>query len=147
MAGKYDNKILSVLVLLTVSAFLMILAGCKSTKEMVQDVRIVHDSVFVARDSVVYKLVKDSVIEREQTTSMANGDTVIIYRLREVERWKVRADTVKLVEYVEMKSDSTSHREAVKVEKERKPPNPTPWVLLAVAVCIIIYLIRARLGR
>ena len=141
--------IMVILIVLVIFGWLMLLVGCKS-KESVVQTQIVHDSVFVARDSVVYRLVKDSVIERQQTTSTANGDTIFIDRLREVERWKIRTDTVKLVQYLKEKSDSTSQRDAVRVEKQPsvwKPPNFTVLAIWVVAVCAIVYLIRARQDR
>ncbi len=122
---------------------LLMLAGCK-TKEKVMQAQIVHDSVFVARDSIVYRFVKDSTVERQQTTSTARGDTIFIDRLREVERWKVQTDTVRLVQHLKEKSDSTSTKEVARTEQRHsvwKPPNIC-WLLLFVGILAVMTYVR-----
>lgn len=139
------NKVLALLVAMVAFGWLMMLAGCKSKESIVQ-AQIIHDSVFVARDSVVYRLVKDSVVERQQTTSTANGDTIYIDRLREVERWKIRTDTIRLVQYLKEKSDSTRHDEVVRTEQRqniRKPPN-VPWGWLVAGILAAILYVRIK---
>jgi len=111
-----------------------LLVGCRATK-LVQT-QIVHDSVYKTRDSIVIRLIKDSVSERETTTIQTkhdtiNGtDTVFVIRERVVDRWRVRTDTLKKVVYVKAARDSIYIKQPArktKIEKEKSKKRRLEW--------------------
>ena len=117
-----------------------LLVGCRATK-LVQT-QIVHDSVYKTRDSIVVRLIKDSVSERETTTIQTkhdtiNGtDTVFVIRERVVDRWRVRTDTLKKVTYVKAARDSIYIKQpAQKIEKEKSLP------LKIFVACLILWIL------
>lgn len=77
------------------------LAGC-GTKRLVE-AHILRDSVYLYRDSVVLRYVKDSVTEREKTTittkrgELSGIDTVFVVREVWRDRWRTRADTMQKI--------------------------------------------------
>lgn len=118
-----------------------LLSGCRTTK--LAQTQIVHDSVFQTRDSIVIRLVKDSVSEREKTTIQTkhdtiNGtDTVFVIRERVTDRWKVRIDTVQKVVYVKTARDSIYIKQPVQ-KKEEKEKSLSKKIFIA---SLIIWLI------
>lgn len=117
-----------------------LLVGCRATK-LVQT-QIVHDSVYKTRDSIVVRLIKDSVSERETTTIQTkhdtiNGtDTVFVIRERVVDRWRVRTDTLKKVTYVKAARDSIYIKQpAQKTKKEKSLP------LKIFVACLILWIL------
>lgn len=62
-----------------------------------------RDSVYLYRDSVVLRYVKDSVTEREKTTittkrgELSGIDTVFVVREVWRDRWRTRADTMQKI--------------------------------------------------
>lgn len=119
-----------------------LLSGCRTTK--LAQTQIVHDSVFQTRDSIVIRLVKDSVSEREKTTIQTkhdtiNGtDTVFVIRERVTDRWKVRIDTVQKVVYVKTARDSIYIKQPVQKTKEEKEKSLSKKIFIA---SLIIWLI------
>ena len=79
------------------------LAGC-GTKRLVE-AHILRDSVYLYRDSVVLRYVKDSITEREKTTistkrnELTGQDTIFVVREVWRDRWRMRADTIRKVEW------------------------------------------------
>jgi hypothetical protein len=79
------------------------LAGC-GTKRLVE-AHILRDSVYLYRDSVILRYVKDSITEREKTTistkrnELTGQDTIFVVREVWRDRWRMRADTIRKVEW------------------------------------------------
>lgn len=77
------------------------LAGC-GTKRLVE-AHILRDSVYLYRDSIVLRYVRDSVTEREKTTittkrgELSGIDTVFVVREVWRDRWRTRADTMQKI--------------------------------------------------
>ena len=77
------------------------LAGC-GTKRLVE-AHILRDSVYLYRDSVVLRYVKDSITEREKTTistkrnELTGQDTIFVVREVWRDRWRTRADTMQKI--------------------------------------------------
>ena len=73
------------------------LAGC-GTKRLVE-AHILRDSVYLYRDSVVLRYVRDSVTEREKTTistqrnDLTGHDTIFVGREGWRDRWRTKIDT------------------------------------------------------
>ena len=111
-------------ILLLLFFLLLSLAGCRTTK--LAQKQIVHDSVFQTRDSIVIRLIKDSVSEREKTIihtkhDTINGtDTVFVIRERVKDRWKLRTDTVQKVVYAKTSRDSSYIKQPEQKTKEEK---------------------------
>lgn len=119
-----------------------LLVGCRATK-LVQT-QIVHDSVYKTRDSIVVRLIKDSVSERETTTIQTkhdtiNGtDTVFVIRERVIDRWRVRTDTLKKAVYVKAARDSIYIKQPAqktKIEKEKS------LSLKIFVVCLVLWIL------
>jgi hypothetical protein len=115
--------------------------GCRSQKFM-ETTHIVHDSVYLKRDSIVIRFVKDSVSEREKTTiqtkhdSITGRDTVFVQTDRIVERWKLRVDTVSRLVYV----DKNKTTEDTK-KKETKKTGAFDTEGLIFFVLLVVWLI------
>lgn len=128
-----------------------LLAGCRTTK-LVQT-QIVHDSVFQTRDSIVIRLVKDSVSEREKTTIQTrhdtiNGtDTVFVIRERVTDRWKVRTDTVQKVVYIKTARDSIYIRQPAQKTKEEKEKSLSLKIFLGAFAVWVLGFIYLRLRK
>lgn len=128
-----------------------LLAGCRTTK--LAQTQIVHDSVFQTRDSIVVRLVKDSVSEREKTTIQTkhdtiNGtDTVFVIRERVTDRWKVRIDTVQKVVYVKTARDSIYIKQPVQKTKEEKEKSLSKKIFIASLIIWLIGFAYFRLRR
>lgn len=75
----------------------VLMAGCKAKHTYLTE--ICRDTVFLKRDSIVTRFVRDSVSEREKTATMTKGDTVYVVTERMVDRWRVRTDTVYMYRY------------------------------------------------
>ena len=64
-----------------------------------------RDSVYLYRDSVILRYVKDSITEREKTTistkrnELTGQDTIFVVREVWRDRWRMRADTIRKVEW------------------------------------------------
>lgn len=113
---------------------LLTLCGCAAKKSYSE--RILHDSVYLVRDSIVIRHVKDSVSERKETGILQKGDTVFVNTERIVERWRVQIDTVNV------------EREAAKVQQEKteqktvtEKPMPLRWVIYGLVVLFLIIII------
>lgn len=127
------RKLFGVLVILILVSFL---GGCGTTKKVVET-QIVHDSVVNYRDRVVYKFVKDSVSERQKTSTyvkhdtLHNTDTVYVHSEKVVERWRNRVDTVYKTEYLRAKSDSTIVRQPAVKKKAKMSTAEKAWLIFA----------------
>lgn len=128
-----------------------LLAGCRTTR--LAQTQIVHDSVFQTRDSIVIRLVKDSVSEREKTTIQTkhdtiNGtDTVFVIRERVIDRWKIRNDTVQKVVYMKTKRDSIYIKQPAQKTKIEKEKLLSLKIFVACLVLWILGFVYFRLKR
>lgn len=128
-----------------------LLVGCRATK-LVQT-QIVHDSVYKTRDSIVIRLIKDSVSERETTTIQTkhdtiNGtDTVFVIRERVVDRWRVRTDTLKKVVYVKAARDSIYIKQPAQKTKIEKEKSLSLKIFVACLALWILGFVYIRLRR
>lgn len=110
---------------------LMTLCGCAAKKSYSE--RILHDSVYLVRDSIVLRHVKDSVSERKETGITQKGDTVYVNTVRIIERWRVQVDTV-TVERASAKVQQEKTQEKTVKEK----PMSLRWVIYG---CVVLFLI------
>lgn len=128
-----------------------LLAGCRTTK--LAQTQIVHDSVFQTRDSIVVRLIKDSVSEREKTTiqtkhdTINGADTVFVIRERIIDRWKVRADTVQKVVYIKTARDSIYIKQPMQKTKEEKEKSLSKKIFIASLIIWSIVFLYLRLRK
>ena len=93
------------------------LSGCRTHR--IVEKQILHDSIYITKDNVIYKYEKDSVQEKEKVhiytkhDTLLNTDSVFIVREKFVNRWKIRTDTITKVAYIYKGSKSS-------IEKEKK---------------------------
>lgn len=118
----------------------LLLSGC-ATKKSYSD-RILRDSVYLTRDSVVIRYVRDSVSERTQTGVERNGDTVYVRTERIIERWRLQTDTVTVE-----RAQAVSHEDkAQQVIVKEKPPSVRQTVVYFIIgftlLSITIFLLR-----
>lgn len=118
----------------------LLLSGC-ATKKSYSD-RILRDSVYFVRDSVVIRYVRDSVSERTQTGVERNGDTVYVRTERIIERWRLQTDTVTVE-----RAQAVSHEDkARQVTVTEKPPSIRQTVMYFIIgftlLSITIFLLR-----
>lgn len=118
----------------------LLLSGC-ATKKSYSD-RILRDSVYLTRDSVVIRYVRDSVSERTQTGVEQKGDTVYIRTERIIERWRLQTDTVTVE-----RAQAVSHEDkARQVTVQEKPPSIRQTVVYYIIgftlLSITIFLLR-----
>lgn len=112
---------------------LLTLCGCAAKKSYSE--RILHDSVYLVRDSIVIRHVKDSVSERKETGITQKGDTVYVNTERVIERWRLQIDTVT----VERASAKVQQEKAVQKTVTEKPM-PLRWVIYGLVVLFLIIL-------
>lgn len=103
-----------------VFTFILLLSGCRTSKTATTEIRT-HDTAFVYRDSIIYRLVKDSLSEREKTVietkhdTINNVDTVFVTTEREKFRIIQKQDTAYITKYVyRSKSDGVSKNKVIK---------------------------------
>ena len=102
-----------------VFAFIFLLSGCRTTRMVSTEVRT-HDTAFVYRDSIIYRLVKDSLSEREKTViqtkhdTVNNVDTVFVTTERERVRIIQKQDTAYITKYVYRAKDGNETKEKTK---------------------------------
>lgn len=94
----------------------LLLSGC-ATKKSYSD-RILRDSVYLTRDSVVIRYVRDSVSERTQTGVEQKGDTVYVRTERIIERWRFQTDTVAVD-----RDRAESHEDKARQETVKEKPS------------------------
>lgn len=121
----------------------LLLTGCRTQQMVAEKTQYVHDTAFVYRDSVVYRLVRDSVTEREKTASFVKNDTV--YSI--TDRWHTRVvsntDTVQVVKYVYRAQEATK-TETVKEQKKETCRARWLWAVVGVLALLLLtgYFIR-----
>lgn len=115
----------------------LLLTGCRTRQMIVERTQYVHDTAFVSRDSVVYRLVRDSVTEREKTALFVKNDTV--YSV--TDRWHTRVvsntDTVQVVKYVYRVQDETKTET---VKEQKKETHRARWLWAVVGVLALLLL-------
>lgn len=118
----------------------LLLSGC-ATKKSYSD-RILRDSVYLTRDSVVIRYVRDSVSERKETGIERKGDTVYVRTERIIERWRFQKDTVTVERDRAVSHEDKSRHETVK----EKPPSIRQTVVYFIIgftlLSITIFLLR-----
>lgn len=113
---------------------MLLLTGCRT--QTIVETKIVRDSVFQTRDSIVYRLIKDSVSEREKTIILTKRDTikgidsVFVTKERYIDRWKIRTDTIQKKVYIRQSKDE-------KVKGEVKPKKSLSEKLLSKKIFLI----------
>ena len=91
------------------------LSGCRTHR--IVEKQILHDSIYITKDNVIYKYEKDSVQEKEKVhiytkhDTLLNTDSVFIVREKFVNRWKIRTDTITKVTYIYKGSKASTEKE------------------------------------
>lgn len=91
------------------------LSGCRTHR--IVEKQILHDSIYITKDNVIYKYEKDSVQEKEKVhiytkhDTLLNTDSVFIVREKFVNRWKIRTDTITKVAYIYKGSKASTEKE------------------------------------
>ena len=94
------------------------LSGCRTHR--IVEKQILHDSIYITKDNVIYKFEKDSVQEKEKVhiytrhDTLLNTDSVFIVREKFVNRWKIRTDTITKVAYIYKGSKASTEKEEKK---------------------------------
>ena len=94
------------------------LSGCRTHR--IVEKQILHDSIYITKDNVIYKYEKDSVQEKEKVhiytkhDTLLNTDSVFIVREKFVNRWKIRTDTITKVAYIYKGSKASTEKEEKK---------------------------------
>ena len=80
------------------------IVSCRTQR--VIEKQILHDSIYITKDNVIYKFEKDSVQEKEKVhiytkrDTLLNTDSVFVVKEKFVNHWKIRTDTITKVMYV-----------------------------------------------
>ena len=127
--------------------FIFLLSGCR-TKKMVETAYYVHDTVYVYRDSIVYRLIKDSLSEREKTVIQTKHDTVnntdTVFVTTERERYRIiqKRDTAYLTRYVYQSKDNETENRNIATKKK----DYLKFVLFGVIalLCLVIWRLRCN---
>ena len=83
------------------------IVSCRTQR--IVEKQILHDSIYITKDNVIYKYEKDSVQEKEKVhiytkrDTILNIDSVFVVKEKFVNRWKIRTDTITKVMYVSKK--------------------------------------------
>ena len=91
------------------------LSGCRTHR--IVEKQILHDSIYITKDNVIYKYEKDSVQEKEKVhiytkrDTLLNIDSVFVVKEKFVNRWKIRTDTITKVAYIYKGSKASTEKE------------------------------------
>ena len=118
----------------------LLLSGC-ATKKSYSD-RILRDSVYLVRDSVVIRYVRDSVSERKETGIERNGDTVYVRTERIIERWRLQTDTVTVERDRAVSHEDKSRQETVTEKPSSIRQTVTYFIIGFTLLSITIFLLR-----
>lgn len=120
--------------------YVLLLTGCRT--QTIVETKIVRDSVFQTRDSIVYRLIKDSVSEREKIVILTKRDTikgvdsVFVTKERYIDRWKIRTDTIQKKVYIRQSKDE-------RFKEEAKPKKSLSEKLLSKKIFLICAMVWA----
>lgn len=84
--------------------------------------QVLHDSIYITKDRLIYKYVKDSVTEKEKISVYTKRDTlrkidsVFVVKEKIRERWRLHTDTIAKTIYIYKKKDRITSKE-VKTEE------------------------------
>ena len=79
--------------------------------------QILHDSIYITKDNVIYKFEKDSVQEKEKVhiytkrDTILNIDSVFVVKEKFVNRWKIRTDTITKLVYISKNKTASTEKE------------------------------------
>ena len=118
----------------------MLLSGC-ATKKSYSD-RILRDSVYLTRDSVVIRYVRDSVSERKETGIERKGDTVYVRTERIIERWRLQTDTVTVERDRAVSHEDKSRQETVTEKPSSIRQTVMYFIIGFTLLSITIFLLR-----
>ena len=118
----------------------LLLSGC-ATKKSYSD-RILRDSVYFTRDSVVIRYVRDSVSERKETGVERKGDTVYVRTERIIERWRLQTDTVTVERDRAVSHEDKSRQETVTEKPSSVRQTVVYFIIGFTLLSITIFLLR-----
>ena len=118
----------------------LLLSGC-ATKKSYSD-RILRDSVYLTRDSVVIRYVRDSVSERKETGIERKGDTVYVRTERIIERWRLQTDTVTVERDRAVSHEDKSRQETVTEKPSSVRQTVVYFIIGFTLLSITIFLLR-----
>ena len=104
-----------VLYLLLIVFATLSIASCRTHR--IVEKQILHDSIYITKDNVIYKYEKDSVQEKEKVhiytkhDTLLNIDSVFVVKEKFVNRWKIRTDTITKVAYIYKGSKASTEKE------------------------------------
>lgn len=90
------------------------IVSCRTQR--IVEKQILHDSVYITKDNVIYKYEKDSVQEKEKVhiytkrDTILNIDSVFVVKEKFVNRWKIRTDTITKVVYVSKNKTASTEK-------------------------------------
>lgn len=119
------RKLLSLLWGILACILISMLTGCRSAKEVERfETKIVHDSVYLHRDSIVYRFVKDSVSQSEKTTiltkhdTITGRDTVFSTKVLEKTKYTILRDTINTIVYNYIEKKAEDKKEVTKEQQK-----------------------------
>lgn len=95
------NKIVKVFLFIVI---ILSFVGCR-TQRMLEK-QVLHDSIYITKDRLIYKYVKDSVTEKEKISVYTKRDTlrkidsVFVVKEKIRERWRTHTDTIARTIYI-----------------------------------------------
>lgn len=111
------NKIFKVFLFIVI---ILSFVGCR-TQRMLEK-QVLHDSIYITKDRLIYKYVKDSVTEKEKISVYTKRDTlrkidsVFVIKEKIREHWRTHTDTIAKMIYVYKDKDRITSKE-VKTEE------------------------------
>ena len=91
------------------------IVSCRTQR--IVEKQILHDSIYITKDNVIYKFEKDSVQEKEKVhiytkrDTILNIDSVFVVKEKFVNRWKIRTDTITKVMYISKNKKASTDKE------------------------------------
>ena len=95
------NKIFKVFLFIVI---ILSFVGCRTQR--ILEKQVLHDSIYITKDRLIYKYVKDSVTEKEKISVYTKRDTlrkidsVFVVKEKIRERWRLHTDTIAKTIYV-----------------------------------------------
>ena len=137
--------------LLAVFATLSIVS-CRTQR--IVEKQILHDSIYITKDNVIYKYEKDSVQEKEKVhiytkrDTILNIDSVFVVKEKFVNRWKIRTDTITKVMYISKNKTASTEKEKRGVGLLAKYPFSF-WKIAKITLVLLIisFIVFRNIGR
>lgn len=148
--SESKHRLLRLLALaFAVIAVLFLLGSCKAKEKIVEKAVYSHDTAFVTKDSIVYRILNFNALKHEKTSSWVVHDTINNIDTVKIERWFEIKGCANDTLQSKSNASTMSERKDSTIDRTRKVAVPKnyaqsvkiPFIYrLSLGVCIILFI-------